>query len=231
MKRFVLYVDLALATVIAVNGVNLSNSIKLTKNTVPETTASVIHSTEVPKTDDSFSVIKAVEKESADVNEPPAVDEVPPIETGVDDFPVDVIDTDATSIVIPSLASDYDIELLARTIWGEAGGIKSKAEQAAVAWCVLNRVDTNGKSIEKTVLAPYQFAPRLRGDVPVCFIELAQDVVNRWEREHAGYEDVGRTLPIEYLFFVGDGQHNHFAIKWQSRNYWDWSLPDPYTEV
>lgn len=131
---------------------------------------------------------------------------------------------------IPDLASDYDVELIARTIWGEAEVVNSKAEQAAVAWCVLNRVDAHGKSIEQTVLAPYQFAPRLKGDVPEYFIELAADVVDRWEREHAGFEDVGRTLPADYEFFVGDGRHNHFSIEWKSKDYWDWSLPDPYTQ-
>ena len=131
---------------------------------------------------------------------------------------------------IPELASAYDIELIARTIWGEAEIVKSRAEQAAVAWCVLNRVDLYEKPIEEIVLAPYQFAPRLRGDVPDYFIELAEDVVHRWECEKAGIEDVGRTLPAEYTFFVGDGLRNHFSIVWKSTIYWDWSLPDPYTQ-
>lgn len=131
--------------------------------------------------------------------------------------------------VIPVLASEHDIELIARTIWGEAEIVKSRAEQAAVAWCVLNRVDYYGEAIESIILAPDQFAPTLTGDVPDYFVELAADVVHRWEREHAGFEDVGRTLPADYRFFVGDGWRNHFSIVWRSGVYWDWSLPDPYT--
>ena len=143
---------------------------------------------------------------------------------------VDATQEETPEPEIPDLASAYDIELIARTIWGEAEIVKSRAEQAAVAWCVLNRVDLYEKPIEEIVLAPYQFAPRLRGDVPDYFIELAEDVVYRWECEKAGIEDVGRTLPAEYTFFVGDGLRNHFSIVWKSTIYWDWSLPDPYTQ-
>lgn len=130
---------------------------------------------------------------------------------------------------VPKLATAHDIDLIARTIWGEAEGVRSRAEQAAVGWCILNRVDSSGDSIESVVLAPHQFYCRTWDDtVPSYFTELAEDVVHRWEREHAGYTDVGRTLPAGYLFFVGDGERNHFTIEWQGTNYWDWSLPDPY---
>ena len=131
---------------------------------------------------------------------------------------------------IPKLASESDIYLIACTIWGEAEGVPNRAEQAAVAWCVLNRVDNRGKSIEEIVLAPNQFFCRNECTyVPPYFTALAEDVVNRWEREHAGFTDVGRTLPREYEYFVGDGwQHNYFSIEWRSKEYWDWTLPDPY---
>ncbi len=132
---------------------------------------------------------------------------------------------------VPSLASACEIELLARTIWGEAEIVKIRSEQAAVAWCVLNRVDYYGESIENIILAPYQFVCRLEDEaVPDYYLELAADVVVRWEREHAGFEDVGRTLPADYRFFTGDGWRNYFSSVWQGTDYWDWSLPDPYTE-
>lgn len=156
--------------------------------------------------------------------------EATPMRAMIREIPAVEIEEEAEEKIVPDLATAYDIELIARTIWGEAEIVKSRAEQAAVAWCVLNRVDLYGKPIEEIVLAPYQFAPRLRGDVPAYFIELAEDVVDRWEREHAGYEDVGRTLPADYTFFVGDGWRNHFSIVWKSTDYWDWSLPDPYTQ-
>ena len=132
--------------------------------------------------------------------------------------------------VVPKLASESDIYLIACTIWGEAEGVPNRAEQAAVAWCILNRVDNRGKSIEEIILAPKQFFCRNEcAYVPSYFIELAEDVVSRWESEHAGYTDVGRTLPREYEYFVGDGwQHNYFSVEWRSKEYWDWTLPDPY---
>lgn len=37
-----------------------------------------------------------------------------------------------------------EIEMLAKLIWGEARGVESTTEKAAVAWCVLNRVDSKG---------------------------------------------------------------------------------------
>ena len=131
---------------------------------------------------------------------------------------------------IPQLASQDDIELIARVIWGEAGYIKNKAEQAAVAWTILNRVDLWEKDIETTVKAPFQFFYENGGTkpVPLSYVELAADVVIRWEREHAGETDVGRVLPADYLFYVGDGEHNHFSKEWQSKEFWDWSLPSPY---
>lgn len=36
---------------------------------------------------------------------------------------------------------EAEVEMLARLIWGEARGVASDTEKAAVVWCVLNRVD------------------------------------------------------------------------------------------
>lgn len=125
-----------------------------------------------------------------------------------------------------------EVELIGRTIWGEAGGVKSKAERAAVAWCILNRVDGWGQTIEEVVTAPHQFKgyrPADKwGECPQRYLDLAADVLTRWYAEKAGAEDVGRVLPPQYRFFIGDGKRNHFSIKWKSTDYWDWSLPDPY---
>lgn len=124
-----------------------------------------------------------------------------------------------------------EIELIARTIWGEAEGVTSRAEQAAVAWCILNRVDESGKTIEEVVTAPNQFHGyyRVKGEVPESFRYLAADVMNRWNAEKNGRTDVGRVLPADYLYFIGDGSRNHFTKEYKSAAYWDWSLPSPYT--
>lgn len=106
----------------------------------------------------------------------------------------------------------------------------STMEQAAVMWCILNRVDNGrfGNSIIDVIARPYQFgyydSTPLRDDL----YSLALDVLNRWYCEKEGYEDVGRVLPIEYLYFWGDGQHNHFRINETDQWYWDWSLHNPY---
>ena len=128
----------------------------------------------------------------------------------------------------PTLATDREVELIARTIWGEAEVVQSRAEQAAVAWCILNRVDSSGKTIESVITAPYQFYYRTDDNLPSWALEIAEDVLWRWGRERAGETDVGRTLPADYLYFIGDGRRNHFSIEWKSTDYWDWSLSDPY---
>lgn len=135
----------------------------------------------------------------------------------------------------PTQALDpVEVELIGRTIWGEADGVKSKAERAAVAWCILNRVDSRGQTIEEVVTAPMQFhgyRPADKWDeCPQRHLDLAADVLARWYAEKEGAQDVGRVLPAKYEFFVGDGERNHFSIRWQSTDYWDWSLPDPYKQ-
>lgn len=128
-----------------------------------------------------------------------------------------------------SIVPDYAAEMIGRTIWGEAGGVTEKAERAAVAWCVLNRVDTTGKTIREVVTAPRQFQGyRPEGDCPQEHIDLAADVLQRWEAEKQGTDNVGRVLPADYLYFMGDGERNHFTTKYRSTDYWDWSLTNPY---
>ena len=122
-----------------------------------------------------------------------------------------------------------EVELIGRTIWGESEGVKSKAERAAVAWCILNRVDAWGKTIEEVVTAPEQFLGyRPEGECPQEHLDLAADVLTRWNAEKEGAENVGRTLPAEYLYFYGDGERNHFSIEWRSGIYWRWTLTDIY---
>ena len=123
-----------------------------------------------------------------------------------------------------------DINALARTIWGEARGIPSKAEQAAVAWCVLNRVDAGyGNTVLEVVSAPGQFHG-YSSSYPITddLADLAKDVLTRWYREKDGEVDVGRTLPSDYYYFNGHGGHNWFRKELRSSTYWDWSLINPY---
>ena len=122
-----------------------------------------------------------------------------------------------------------EVELIGRTIWGEAGGVTSTAERAAVAWCILNRVDTYGQTIKEVVTAPNQFyGYRTKGECPEEHLDLAADVLERYYAEKRGEANVGRVLPKEYLYFTGDGQRNHFTSEWRGTSHWNWSLDDPY---
>lgn len=130
---------------------------------------------------------------------------------------------------LPEGVPAYAAELIGRTIWGEAGGVEDPAERAAVAWCILNRVDAWGQSIFDVVTAPMQFQGyRQYGECPQEHIDLAADVLARWADEKAGVENVGRVLPAEYLYFLGDGEHNHFSVEFLEPLFWDWSLDSPY---
>ena len=126
---------------------------------------------------------------------------------------------------------ESDITLLAKLLWGEARGVDSKAEQAAVVWCVLNRVDAGyaDGTIEGVVTAKYQFTG-YKSYHPATeeFMNLAEDVLCRWYAEKQGEDNVGRTLPKDYLYFNGSNGRNWFRKEYKSTTYWDWSLPDPY---
>ena len=133
--------------------------------------------------------------------------------------------------VIEPVYSENDVTLLAKTLYGEARGIKSVDEQAAVIWCILNRVDDRRwpDSIEGVVLEKDQFHGYLPGN-PVTdeLVAVVVDVLDRWSAEKVGCEDSGRILPPEYCFFYGDGSHNWYTTVYQGHDYWDWSLVSPY---
>ena len=138
----------------------------------------------------------------------------------------------------PKLYTDEDAIALAKTLWGEARGVKNNgivsgtAQKAAVAWCILNRFDAGYEdSIYKVITAEDQFhGYSASHPVEDDLLELAYDVLDRWNAEKHGETDVGRVLPAEYLWFGGDGTVNRFRDAWKGGNKWDWSMPDPYAE-
>ena len=141
-----------------------------------------------------------------------------------------------SEIDIPNIEKKYkdEIPYIARTVWGEARGC-SKTEQAAVIWCILNRVDSSIRympdNIIDVVTQKHQFLGYVK-TFPVTkkIRELVIDVLTRWEMEKAGVENVGRVLPPEYMWFHGDGRHNHFRDSYRGGNRWDWSLDSPYED-
>ena len=126
-----------------------------------------------------------------------------------------------------------EVEALAKMLYGEARGIASDMEKAACVWCVLNRVDDPRfpDTVLEVLEAPYQFAG-YSADYPVLpeLATLAADVLKRYHAEKNGEENVGRVLPVEYLYFTGDGRNNHFTIGWKDAETWDWSLQNPYDD-
>lgn len=123
---------------------------------------------------------------------------------------------------------------IAKTVYGEAM-VCGTTERAAVVWCILNRADDARDATPAGVIAvvtkPYQFHG-YAADHPLLpeLEELALDVIERWLDEKDGETEVGRVLPREYLFFTGDGKHNHFRTEWDGGQVWDWSLQSPYEE-
>lgn len=79
---------------------------------------------------------------------------------------------------------EAEVDLLARTIYAEARGL-SVTEQAAVAWCVLNRVDAGYGTLTEVLTAPHQFAT-WHGEIAQEQRDIAADVLTRWEREKLG---------------------------------------------
>lgn len=126
-------------------------------------------------------------------------------------------------------AKESDVEMIAKTVWGEARGLND-FERSMVIWCILNRVDASGQSIRQVITAKNQFVGYSSSHpVKKDMEDLARDVLSRWEREKAGETNVGRTLPKGYLWFRAKNGHNVFRNKFDG-NYtvWDMNCTNPY---
>ena len=123
-----------------------------------------------------------------------------------------------------------DAEMIAKTVWGEARGCDTM-QKAAVAWCILNRVDSDGfpNSIREVVTQRWQFSG-YRADNPIDsgILALVYDVLARWSVEPSCIAGVGRVLPESYLYFSGNGIENTFRESYRGGDTWDWSLTSPY---
>ena len=129
---------------------------------------------------------------------------------------------------------EEDILYIAKTVWGEARGC-SKTEQAAVVWCILNRVDSELRYMPDTIIGVITQKSQFVGykaSYPVTdeIKSLVIDVLTRWEREKSGEKNVGRVLPLNYLYFTGDGKTNTFRTGHRSGEVWHWTLSSPYED-
>lgn len=161
-----------------------------------------------------------------------------PIYSVVPEPSVQIIDpsekiSDWSDELPPDLYSDADVDVIAKTVYGEALITHSDMEMAAVVWCILNRVDSEEDFFPDTIMEVVTQESQFHGyseSNPVDpHIEwLVRDVLDRWVLEKAGAEGVGRVLPKDYLYFWGDGRHNHFTTEYHAGTTWDWSAENPY---
>jgi len=110
----------------------------------------------------------------------------------------------------------HDIELLAKTVWGEARGC-AKEEWRLVVWTVLQRVDADdwGDTIEAVVTAKCQFIGyRAENPLDPAMCALVMAELMDWARgaEPPTHELYAPTAP--YYFFCGDGTNNWFRAVW-----------------
>jgi len=133
-----------------------------------------------------------------------------------------------------------DIDLLTNCLYGEARGLDD-TQKSAVIWVVLNRVDAEYGTIHEVVTAPNQFtgynANRILKSAAAVEVwedcrEVVIDVLCRWYAEKLECENIGRTLPKNYMWYGGDGKVNWFRDNYNRKecNYWDWSLESPYSD-
>lgn len=148
-----------------------------------------------------------------------------------EEFPIEIIYTwEYYKKEAEKNLKEEDVIALAKVTYGEARGIPSLKEKAAVMWCVLNRVDINKCSIYKMATNASVFYGYNKNNPVTDELKLlARDVLIRYYMEKAGRENVGRVLPSTYLFFCGDGKHNYFREQYNSKIYWNWSLINPYS--
>lgn len=126
--------------------------------------------------------------------------------------------------------TEQEVVMLAKTMWGEAGGIKSLTEIACIGWTACNRVDDPAfpNTVAKVLTQPNQFYYRAGFPVKEQLIWLAHDVLERWNMERLGYWNAGRVLPHDYFWYAGDGSHNYFRNVFRGGKSWGYSLPTPY---
>ena len=139
-----------------------------------------------------------------------------------------------TPVIVEYVPDREDVEYIAKTLWGEARGIESDMMKAAVAWCILNRVDNYrwGDTVEEVVTQPNQFHGYAEHH-PVTeeLAALAEDVLIRWHNEKTTGEIDGRVLPSDYYFFHGyDNNPLYFRKEYEDRKYWKWTMENPYED-
>lgn len=126
--------------------------------------------------------------------------------------------------------TEDEVVMVAKVLYDECRGIASDTEKACVVWTICNRVDAGyGSTITHVITASGQFAYRYYAPVWDELYALAENVLMRWNHEKNGVLNVGRVLPKDYMWYSGDGRHNHFRNHYNAAyGYWDYSIESPY---
>ena len=131
--------------------------------------------------------------------------------------------------------SEEDVVNMAKMCYGEsmnlpilntAYGDRSATYQSAEAmYAVLNRVDAGYGGISTCIKAKRQFVG-YKSSNPVTdeLYDLAKLVIEDWSTGEERY----RVLPSEFLYFHGDGRHNHCTTESGSGIEYDHKIPDPF---
>ena len=197
--------------------------------------------------------LEPVVEEKVEVAEEPTVEEKvevaeePVVEEKEATVEVEAVDSDKLytedeAVDSYKLYTEDDVIAAAKMVWGEAGAvpdikngnvvISTKCQQAATIWTALNRYDMGGFNSIKAVIAnPGAYHAYFESNPATDeLVELARDVLDRWNREKNGETDVGRVLPADYIYFHGDGTHNYFRNEFEGGTRWTWDYGDPYAE-
>ena len=127
------------------------------------------------------------------------------------------------SVYVPA-ADPADMRRLAQMVWGEARGVESKVEQEAVIWCVFNRIDDPRfpNTIAEVCTQSQFHGYDPNNPVEPEFYDMALSVYNEWCRLQFGDPTAVRTLPVEYVYFHGDGERNWFRTEYEEfENFWE----------
>lgn len=137
------------------------------------------------------------------------------------------------------LAEELDIDetdaaMIAKTCWGEFNDTSRPEQVAAVAWCILNRVDSDDAFFPDTVSGvvrqPSQFLGfHENNPVDSKVYSIVCDVMARWQMEKRCCGSVGRVLPKEIVSFHANSSWTENIYVKPDGSTWDWSLPSPYS--
>lgn len=103
--------------------------------------------------------------------------------------------------------------ILSQVVCTESADLPAREERMAVAWCVLNRVDSEQfpDTVWEVVNQHGQFSLYSLEN------EIDPDIYRECWYVAAGHiTGSERSLPEEYVFYQGDGKHNYFRKEYNS---------------